>query len=72
MSCGLSGIERVASVECMSAIYLSIYDAECVIVNHVPKCMSFHKPIVMITGRGHNVVMTTYTYILCSSCFWDI
>ena len=22
--------------------------------NHVPKCMSCHKPIVMITGRAHS------------------
>ena len=26
---------------------------QCVTVNHVPKCMSCHKAIVVITGRAH-------------------
>ena len=29
------------------------YQQQCVTVHHVPKCMSCHKAIVVITGRAH-------------------
>ena len=38
-------------------------------VHHVPKCMSCHKAIAVITGK-HIVFMITY--ILRSSCFCEI
>ena len=34
---------------------------QCVTVHHVPKCMSCHKVIVVITGRAH-CSMITYIY----------
>ena len=42
---------------------------QCVTVHHVPKCMSCHKAIVVITG-GHIFFMIAY--ILCPSCFCEI
>ena len=39
-------------------------------VHHVPKCMSCHKAIVVITGRAH--CFHDYIYILRSSCFCEI
>ena len=39
-------------------------------VHHVPKCMSCHKAIVVITGRAH--CFHDYMYILRSSCFCEI
>ena len=39
-------------------------------VHHVPKCMSCHKAIVVITGGGDIVFMIAY--ILRSSCFCEI
>ena len=39
-------------------------------VHHVPKCMSCHKAIVVITGRVH--CFHDYIYILRSSCFCEI
>ena len=39
-------------------------------VHHVPKCMSCHKAIVVITGRAH--CFHDYIYILRSSCFYEI
>ena len=39
-------------------------------VHHVPKCMSCHKAIVVITGRAH--CFHDYIYILGSSCFCEI
>ena len=38
-------------------------------IHHVPKCMSCHKAIVVITGKAH-CFMTAY--ILRSSCFCEI
>ena len=38
--------------------------------HHVPKCMSCHKAIVVITGRAH--YFHDYIYILRSSCFCEI
>ena len=38
-------------------------------VHHVPKCMSCHKAIVVITGRA---IVFMIAYILCSSCFCEI
>ena len=38
--------------------------------HHVPKCMSCHKAIVVITGRAH--FFHDYIYILRSSCFCEI
>ena len=38
---------------------------QCVTVHHVPKCMSCHKAILVITGRTH--CLHDYTYILCLS-----
>ena len=38
--------------------------------HHVPKCMSCHKAIVVITGRAH--CFHDYIYILRSSCFCEI
>ena len=43
---------------------------QCVTVHHVPKCMSCHKAIVVITGRAH--CFHDYIYILRSSCFCEI
>ena len=39
-------------------------------LHHVPKCMSCHKAIVVITGRAH--CFHDYIYILRSSCFCEI
>ena len=39
-------------------------------VHHVPKCMSCHKAIVVITGRTH--CFHDNIYILRSSCFCEI
>ena len=39
-------------------------------VHRVPKCMSCHKAIVVITGRAH--CFHDYIYILRSSCFCEI
>ena len=39
-------------------------------VRHVPKCMSCHKAIVVVTGRAH--CFHDYIYILRSSCFCEI
>ena len=36
---------------------------QCVTVHHVPKCMIFHKAIVVITGRGHCFHDCIYIYI---------
>ena len=36
----------------------------------MPKCMSCHKAIVVITGRAH--CFNDYIYILRSSCFCEI
>ena len=35
---------------------------QCVTVRHVPKCMSCHKAIVVITGRAHCFHDYIYTY----------
>ena len=35
---------------------------QCVTVHHVPKCMSCHRAIVVITG-GHIVFMIIYIYM---------
>ena len=43
--------------------------AQCVTVLNVPKCMSSHKGIVMITGR-HIAFMITY--ILSTLLLWDL
>ena len=43
---------------------------QCVTVHDVPKCMSCHKTIVVITGRAH--CFHDYIYILRSSCFCEI
>ena len=43
---------------------------QCVTVHHVPKCMSCHKAIVVITGGAH--CFHDYIYILRSSCFCEI
>ena len=40
-----------------------------VTVHHVPKCMSCHKAIVVITGRAH--CFHENKYILPSSCFCE-
>ena len=37
--------------------------------HHVPKCMSCHKAIVVITETDHLFMIT---YILCPSCFCEI
>ena len=37
---------------------------------HVPKCMSCHKAIVVITEKAH--CFHDYIYILCQSCFYEI
>ena len=39
-------------------------------IHHVPKCMSCHKAIVVITGRAH--CFHDYIYILRPSCFCEI
>ena len=39
-------------------------------VHHVPKCMSCHKAIAVITGRAH--CFHDYIYILRLSCFCEI
>ena len=37
---------------------------QCVTVHHVPKCISCHKAIVVITGRAHCIVfMVSYIYV---------
>ena len=41
-------------------------------VHHVPKCMSCHKAIVVITGRADCFHDYIYIYILRSSCFCEI
>ena len=39
---------------CLSLyLYLSYIYQQCVTVHHVPKCMSCHKAIVVITGKAH-------------------
>ena len=43
---------------------------QCVTVHRVPKCMSCHKAIMVITGRAH--CFHDYIYILRSSCFCEI
>ena len=43
---------------------------QCVTVRHVPKCMSFPKAIVVITGRAH--CFYDCMYILRPSCFCEI
>ena len=43
---------------------------QCVTVYHVPKCMSCHKAIVVITGREH--IVFKIAYMLCLSCFCEI
>ena len=43
---------------------------QCVTVHHVPKCMSCHKAIVVITGRAH--CFHDCIYISRSSCFCEI
>ena len=48
-------------------IYISYTDET---VHRVPKCMSCHKAIVVITGRAH--CFHDYIYILRSSCFCEI
>ena len=39
---------------------------------YVPKCMSYHKSIVVITGRAHCFHDCIHIYILRSSCFCEI
>ena len=34
---------------------------QCVTVHHVPKCMSCHKAIVVITGRAHCFIYMVFT-----------
>ena len=43
-------------------IYVNIY-INTYIIHHVPKCMSCHKAIVVITGRAHCLHDFIYIYI---------
>ena len=43
------GLHRTSCVQ----VFTSVYIVHHVTVHHVPKCMSYHKAFVMITGRAH-------------------
>ena len=43
---------------------------QCGTVHHVPKCMSCHKAIVVITGRAH--CFHDYIYITLILLLWDL
>ena len=49
-------------------IHLYIYT--CIYIHHVPKCMSCHKAIVLITGRAH--CFHDYMYITPILLLWDL
>ena len=43
---------------------------QCVTVHHVPRCMSFHKSILVITGRAH--CFHDKIYVLLIVRLWDL
>ena len=43
---------------------------QCLTVHHVPKCISSHKAIQVITGRAH--CFHNYIYTICQCCFCEI
>ena len=51
------------SLPCLLSTLWFIGTSKCVTVHHVPKCMSCHKAIVVITGRAHCLHDYTYIYI---------
>ena len=50
--CALSVIRLSPQWLCGKTLFFHWYQ-QCVTVHHVPKCMSCHKAIVIITGRAH-------------------
>ena len=50
-------------------IYMYIYIYIYITVHHVPKCMSCHKAIVVITGRAH--CFYDNIYIMLIVILWD-
>ena len=50
-------------------IYIQIHTYTYIYTQHVPKCMSCHKAIVVISGKTHCFMITC---TLCPSCSCEI
>ena len=52
--------------------FVAIHALGHMMYDHVPKCMSYHKSVVVINGRARCFHVFMIAYILHPSCFCEI
>ena len=63
-------LQRKRSILLNKCVFKTIFCLSNTSINHLPKCMSCHKAIVVITGRAH--CFHDYIYIMLILLFWDL